>query len=227
MVDDRKQESLETYFRGFTAEELEGVKAAAMDMWDPYIAATKAHVPQAEEKIVFDRFHVTRLVSVAVDKVRRQEHKALIAHGDERLKGTKFLWLANKENVPEWRQEEFDAIRKGNLRTGRAWAIKEVLRQFWNYTYAGWAQKFFNRWYFWATHSRLPPIIKAAKTLKAHLPNMLTYFKHRISNATSEGLNSKIQIVKQMACGFRNRDHYKLAIYFHGGGLDLYPAEAL
>ena len=142
------------------------------------------------------------------------EHKILTADGDERLKGTKHLWLANEENVPEWRREEFDVIRKGNLRTGRAWAIKEALRQSWNYTYGAWAEKFFKRWYFWATHSKLAPIIKAAKTLKAHLPNMLTYFKHRISNATSEGLNSKIQIVKQMACGFCNRDHYKLAIYF-------------
>lgn len=224
VVDDRKQESLEAYYQQFTAEDLAGVKAAAMDMWDPYIAATRAYIPQAEEKIVFDRYHVTRLVSDAVDKVRRQEHKLLAAQGDERLKGTKFLWLANEENIPEWRQGEFDAIRKENLRTGRAWAIKEALREFWNYTYRGCAEKFFNRWYFWATHSRLGPIIKAAKTLKGHLPNILTYFKHRISNATAEGLNSKIQMVKEMACGFRNREHYKLAIYFHCGGLDLYPA---
>ena len=223
VVDDRRQKSLEAYYEQFTPEELQGVKAMAMDMWDPYIAATQAYVPKAEEKIVFDRYHVTRLVSDAVDKVRRQEHKILAARGDERLKGTKYLWLANEENIPEWRHEEFDAIRKGNLRTGRAWAIKESLRDFWNYTYKQCAQKFFRRWYFWATHSRLAPMIKAAKTLKGHLPNILTYFKHRICNATAEGLNSKIQMIKQMACGFRNRDHYKLAIYFHCGGLDLYP----
>jgi transposase len=183
-------------------------------------------VPKADEKIVFDRFHVTRLVSEAVDKVRRQEHKILTAQGNEALKGTKYLWLANQENVPECKKEEFDAIRKEHLRTGRAWAIKEALRKFWSYKYRGCAEKFFNRWYFWATHSRLGPIIKAAKTLKAHLANMLTYFKHRISNATAEGLNSKIQMVKEMACGFRNREHYKAAIYFHCGGLDLYPASA-
>jgi transposase len=143
VVDDRKQQSLEEYFREFTDEELAGVKAAAMDMWDPYIAATKAHVPQADEKIVFDRFHVTRRVREALDKVRRQGHKVLAARGDDRLKGTKHLWLANQENVPEWRREEFDAIRQSNLRTGRAWAIKEALRQLWNYTYAAWAEKFF------------------------------------------------------------------------------------
>jgi len=226
VVDDRTQESLEKYYGQFTEEELAGVKAAAMDMWDPYIAATRAYVPKADEKIVFDRFHVTRLVSEAVDKVRRQEHKILASQGNETLKGTKHLWLANQENVPECRKEEFDAIRKEDLRTGRAWAIKEALRRFWRYKSAGWAEKFFNRWYFWATHSRLGPIVKAAKALKSHLANILTYFKHRISNATAEGLNSKIQMVKEMACGFRNREHYKLAIYFHCGGLDLYPASA-
>ena len=224
VVDDRTQESLETYYRQFTEPERREVTALAMDMWDPYIAATRAYIPEADLKIVFDRYHVTRLVTEAVDKVRRQEHKLLAAQGDERLKGTKYLWLANEENIPEWRQEEFAGIRTANLRTGRAWAIKEALREFWRYTYTKCAAKFFQRWYFWATHSRLAPMIKAAKTLKQHLANILTYFKHRINNATAEGLNSKIQMVKEMACGFRNREHYKLAIYFHCGGLDLYPA---
>jgi len=223
VVDDRTQESLESYFRQFTEGEREQVKALAMDMWDPYIQATKAYIPEASTKIVFDRFHVTRLVSDAVDKIRRQEHKMLAADGDESLKGTKHLWLANQENIPEWRNEEFDNVRRLNLQTGRAWAMKEALRNFWRYVYAKCAEKFFNRWYFWATHSRLAPMVKAAKTLKEHLPNILTYFKHRITNATAEGLNSKIQMVKEMACGFRNREHYKLAIYFHCGGLDLYP----
>jgi transposase len=223
VADDRTQESLESYLRQFSTEELAGVRAVALDMWEPYINAVENYIPQAQDKIVFDRYHVTRLVTEAVDKIRRQEHKILIARGDERLKGTKHLWLANQENVPEWRQEEFAAIRRGNLRTARGWAIKESLRDFWTYTYTKWAEKYFRRWYFWATHSRLPPIMAAAKTLKRHLRGILTFFKHRITNATAEGLNSKIQMVKEMACGFRNREHYKLAIYFHCGGLDLYP----
>jgi transposase len=223
MVEDRQQESLERYYRQFTEEERASVKAVAMDMWDPYIAATRAYIPQAEEKIVFDHFHVTRQVTEALDKVRRQEHKALMVQGDEQLKRTRHLWLANRENVPEWRQEEFAAIRKANLKTGRAWSIKESLRKFWHYRYPKSALGYFRRWYYWATHSRLVPIVKAAKTLEKYLPNIMTYFKHRISNAAAEGLNSKIQMVKEMACGFRNREHYRIAIYFHCGGLSLYP----
>lgn len=223
VIEDREQASLESYYGQFNDKEREKVKAVAMDMWDPYIAATRAYIPQAEDKIVFDRFHVTRQVTEAVDKVRRHEHKALMAQGDETLKKTKYLWLANKENIPEWRKEEFVAIKGMNLKTGRAWAIKESLRKFWTYHYPKNALTYFKRWYFWATHSRLDPMIKAAKTLERHLANIMTYFKHRITNATAEGLNSKIQMVKLMACGFRNRDHYRTAIYFHCGGLDLYP----
>lgn len=223
VADNRQQESLEQYYCQFTAEELSQINAITMDMWDPYIAATKAYVADAEGKIVFDKFHVVRIVTEAVDKVRRKEHKMLTAKGDDRLKGTKHLWLYNQEKVPEWRKAEFDAIRGSDLKTGRAWAIKESLRRFWKFCYPKRAEAFFRRWYFWATHSRLSPMIGAAKTLKRHLPNIMTYFKHRVSNAMVEGLNSKIQMVKEMACGFRNRDHYKTAIYFHCGGLALYP----
>ena len=206
----------------FSKEDLKGIKDIVMDMWDPYIAATKAFVPDAEDKIVFDRFHVMQQVTSAVDKVRRQEHKKLMAEGDDRLKGTKHLWLMNEEKIPDWRKEEFDEIRKTELKTSRAWAIKESLRRFWGYSYPKNAEKYFKHWYFWATHSRLRPVIQAAKTLKRRLSNILTYFKHRITNAITEGLNSKIQMIKQMACGFRNREHYRKAILFHCGGLDLY-----
>jgi transposase len=223
VVDDRAQASLEAYYRQFTPEELQAIEAIAMDMWEPYILATHACVPDAATKIVFDRYHATTQVTKAVDKVRRQEHKVLQAQDDLRLKGTKYLWLRNAENVPEWRRAEFDAVKHAELKTSRAWAIKESLRRFWAYVYPKCAERYFTAWYFWATHSRLDPIIAAAKTLKRHLPNLLTYFTHRITNATTEGINSKIQMLKLMACGYRNREHYKTAIYFHCGGLDLYP----
>jgi len=223
VLDDRTQASLEAYYRQFTADELASIEAIAMDMWEPYILATQACVPEAARKIVFDKYHAIRTITAAVDQVRRQEHKALQAQDDDRLTGTKPLWLWNEENVPEWRRAEFDALKHAELKTSRAWAIKEALRGFWNYVYPKRAARYFAAWYFWATHSRLAPMIKAAKTLKRHLPNLLTYFRHWITNATSEGINSKIQTIKLMACGYRNREHYKTAILFHCGGLDLYP----
>jgi transposase len=86
-----------------------------------------------------------------------------------------------------------------------------------------WAKRHWQQWYFWATHSRLAPVIETARLIHRHLPNILTYFTHPIINAVSEGLNSKIQTIKKRAYGFRNREHFKTAIYFHCGGLKLYP----
>src|SRR5271157_3378464 len=84
-----------------------------------------------------------------------------------------------------------------HLKTGRAWAIKESLRDLWAYQRKGWALRHWKRWYFWATHSRLKPVVKVARMIQGHFDNVMTYFDHRITNATSEGLNSKIQTIKK------------------------------
>ena len=83
-------------------------------------------------------------------------------------------------------------LKGANLKTARAWALKESLRELWDCRNERHGAAFWKRWYFWATHSRLPPMIAAAKTIAKHLPNVLTYVKHPISNAMAEGLNSKV-----------------------------------
>ena len=223
VCDDREQESLEKYYRQFKPEVLQKVEAVTMDMWDPFIAATRMHIPDAEQKIVFDRYHVMRLVTTAVDTVRKQEHQELMKQKIDVLKGTKYLWLWNEENVPDYRREEFEQLRGMDLKVCRARAIKENLRNLWSYHTIGWMRRFFNDWFRWATHSRLTPIIKAAYSIKTHIENILTYAKLHITNALGESLNSKIEKVKRIACGYRNRAHYRIAIFFHCGGLDLYP----
>lgn len=222
--EERTEESLAAYFRAFTEEQRAGIAAISLDMWPAYINACQMHVPQAEGKMVFDRFHIMQHVGQGVDRVRKQEHKELLQQGDATLSRSKYLWLYSAENMPAAAQARFEQIRHGNLKTARAWAMKESLREMWSYTSAGWARRFWDRWYFWATHSRLAPMIEKAKLIARHLPNILTYFTHRITNAVAEGLNSKIATVQKRACGFRNRDHFKIAVYFHCGGLDLYPA---
>jgi transposase len=222
--EERKETSLAAYFEVFPKESRERIEAISLDMWPAFINACRANVPGAEDKMVFDRFHIMRHVLDAVDKVRKQEHKARMKAGDDTLARSKYLWLTNPENMKEPSKERFDELRTMELKTGRAWAIKESLRQLWSYRTTGWATRFWQRWYFWATHSRLAPIVAAAKLIARHLPNVLTYFKHRITNAVAEGLNSKIATVQKRACGYRNPDHFKIAVYFHCGGLNLYPA---
>lgn len=223
VTDNNSQESLEGYYRQFSEEERTTVKAVTMDMWAPFIAATRNYIPESESKIVFDRFHVMKGVSKAVDTVRKEENRWFIERGYDYLKGTKYLWLWNRENIPQWRKSEFRELKNTDLDVARAWAIKENLRHLWDYVSEPWARKFFKRWYFWATHSRLSPLIAAAKTVKNHFENILTYVHHRLTNAVAEGLNSKIEKVKRLACGYRNRAHYRAAIYFHCGGLELLP----
>jgi len=224
IADERTQASLAEYFERLTPEQKATIQAVAMDMWPAYIQATLTHVPGAAEKIVFDRYHIMAHMGKAVDTVRKQEHRTLHAAGDETLTGSKYLWLYAGENVPEAHQDRFLELQQRHLKTGRAWALKETLRVLWSYTRQAWARRFWQRWYLWATHSQLPPVVKVARLIKRHLPNVLTYCTHPITNAVSEGLNSKIQTIKKRAYGFRNKEHFKTAIYFHCGGLQLYPA---
>jgi transposase len=223
LADERKESSLDGYFDRFSPEQLAGIEAVGMDMWEPYANSVRSHLDDADDKIVFDRFHIMKYVVGAVDTVRKQENRALVASGDRSLTGSKYLWLYSAENLPTRHHSRFDELRRGDLKTSRAWAIKENLRYFWEYQRRGWAEKHWKSWYFWATHSRLNPIMEVARTLKRHLPGLLAFFDHRITSAGAEGLNSRIQAIRVSARGYRNRDNFKTAIYFHCGGLDLYP----
>jgi len=224
IADERRQESLDGYFERLSPEQRAAIEAVALDMWDPYLRSIRAHLEDADHKIVFDRFHVMGHIGKAVDSVRKRENRALRAGGDDTLVGSKYLWLYSKENLPERQRERFAALRDADLKTGRAWAIKENLRLLWSYHRRGWGERHWRSWYFWATHSRLAPVIEVARMLRRRLAGILSYFDHRITNAASESLNSRIQAIRVAARGFPNRDHFKTAIYFHCGGLDLYPA---
>ena len=113
------------------------------------------------------------------------------------------------------------------LKVGRAWALKDMFSELWEYTYEKSAKNFFKKWYWWATHARLKPMAKVAKTIQDHLPNILTYLRHRITNAVAEGINSKIQQIKSAARGFRNFYNYRIAILFHCGKLNMYLHKSL
>lgn len=221
VVPERTRKAADTLWAAIPEAQRQGVAAVAVDMWEPYLEATRAAVPRAA--IVHDKFHCAKELNKAVDLVRRREHRELKRAGDETLVKTKYLWLKNPQNWTEHQRERFHSLKLDTLKVGRAWAIKEAFADFWDYHYAGSARKFFDRWYFWATHSRLAPIVDAAKTLKRHLPGLLAYTKHRITNAVAEATNATIQLTKANARGYRNFAQYRIAILFHCGKLDLYP----
>lgn len=197
------------------------VQAVAIDMSAALIHCAGTELPNAE--VVHDRFHISKHLSDAVDKVRRQEHRNLSAKGNSLLTGSKYLWLRNPDTLAEDQIEQLRGLRQADLKTARAWALRENFRTFWTYRRAGWAIKFFEQWYSWAIRSRLDPMIKVAKMIKRHLPNIVTWFKHRISNGLAEGFNSVIQSLKTAARGFRNFVNYRLRILFACGRLRMSP----
>jgi transposase len=221
VTEGRDEEAADGLWKGIPAEQTQQIEAVAVDMWPAFANSVKTNAPQAE--IVHDRFHISKHLNEAVDQVRRQEHKTLKHSGLETLTGSKQLWLYNPENLNEDQWLKFEPLQQSELKTSRAWAIKEQFRWFWEYRYAGNAQKFFTRWYGWAARCRLKPVIKVAKMLKKHLAHILSYFRHRITNAMSEGFNSRIQSIKSQARGFRAFENYRTRILFYCGKLDLMP----
>ena len=200
------------------------ITGVALDMWAAYAKAAETHAPQAV--IVHDRFHLSKHLNQAVNSVRKQEHAILLKQGDERLTGSRQMWLFNLENLREQDVEYFNMLKELNLKTARAWGIKELFRQFWECASTEEASDFFKRWYAWAARCRLAPIIKVAKSFRKHLPRILSYFQQRITNAMSEGFNSKIQQLKHAARGFRNFANFRIRILCFCGKLQLLPPKA-
>jgi transposase len=221
VVEERTAEAAGQLWDTLSPEQKQGVEAVAVDMWEPFIQTIQTQLPEAD--IVHDKFHVSSYLGEAVDKVRRQEHKELLAQGDETLKGTRQLWLYNPQNFSPEQAEEFSALKDLQLKVARAWAAKELFSKFWEYQEEGWARRFFKDWFGWVSRSRLKPVVEVAQMLKRHLDNLLTYLKHHITNAVTEGLNSKIQSLKSAARGFRNFQNYRIRILFFCGKLNLYP----
>lgn len=223
VADDRRETSLDRFYESLSPAEREGIEVVCMDMWRPYISSTRRYVPDADEKIAFDKFHVAKQLGDAVDKVRRREQKALRAEGRDVLTGTRYFWLENPQNMDQDRWEQFEPLRNSVLKTARAWAIKELAMMLWGYVRRGWARRAWQRWLGWALRSRLQPVRTVAWTIRKYLWGIINAIIYRVTNATAEGINSRIQQIKRTACGYRNRERFRNAIYFHLGGLDLYP----
>ena len=221
VAEDRSAESCDKLWSSLKESQKRGVLAVATDFWQAFRNSIREQVPQAE--IVHDHFHISQYLVEAVDLVRRRENRELSKLGDDSLKGTRQLWLYNSEKLDPDESQRIQHAQQAAMKTGRAWAIKEMFRDFWTYQSATWAKKFFARWYSWAIRSRLKPIKDVAKMLKKHLQGLLAYFRHRITNAQSEGFNSRVQAIKSAARGFRSFENYRTRILFYCGKLDLMP----
>ncbi len=218
---DRTKESATTLLSMLPEQRRNEVAAVAVDMWVPFMTVAGTTLPNVA--IVHDKFHIVSYLTNMVDEVRRKENETLRAAGIDDLVGSRYTWLHNPHNWSEKDKATFYALQSKGLKIARAWAIKETLLELWTYCDDKLAQSFFKKGYWWATHSRLKPVISVAKMLKNHLDNIMIYLKYHITNASAEGFNSKIQSIKSAAREFRNFENYRVSILFHCGKLNLYP----
>ena len=190
------------------------IKRVACDMSAAFIKGVNDHLPDAE--ITFDRFHLTKIVNDAVDRVRREE-----VFTCEALKKTRFLWLTNPSGLSRAQRARIFNLSWQNLKTARAYQIRLAFQEFFSKPTAEKGEAFLKQWYFWATHSRLPPIIRAAKTIKDHWDGVLTWFSTRITTGLLEGFNSLIQAAKARARGYRSDKNLIAMAYLIAGKLPL------
>jgi len=219
--DGRGEEGLNGFWEWLGTEGCARIKAVSMDMGQPYQNSTRRYCQNAE--LIFDPFHIMKMLNKALDDVRRLE--AVMGTGEARtaLKKTRQLWLWGEENLPQRHAARFEDLKQSTLKTARAWRLKELWRTFRRCLDAEDGRAFFKEWYKLAMISKLEPIKKVARTLKTHLAGIVSIFTHGFCNAVAEGVNSRIQLLVQKACGYRNRERLKTDILFHFGGLNLNP----
>jgi transposase len=191
------------------------ITEASLDMSPAFIKGITAELPNAS--LTFDKFHLVGLVNDAVDEVRRLERKL---HPE--LSGSRYIWLKNPANLTvnqKNRLAGFDLTRC-HLKTARAYQIRLAFQDLYTQP-PDKAEAYLNKWYFWATHSRIQPIIDAAKTIRRHQEGVLRWFTSKINNGILEGINSLVQAAKAKARGYRSNRNFATIIYLIAGKLDL------
>ncbi len=191
----------------------EAISEVCIDMSPAFIKGVGEKLPKAA--ITFDKFHAVRIVNDAVDMVRRAEQKR-----ESLLRGTRYIWLRNPDNLSERQRETLDELPTRHLKTGRAYQIRLAFQDLYRQPTEA-AVAYLRKWYFWATHSRLDPMIEAARTIKRHWDGILRWFDSKVANGLIEGINSLVQAAKAKARGYRSMRNLKAMIYLLAGKLDL------
>jgi len=227
VMPDRTEESLLSFYRAWKPARLANIQMVTMDMWGPYKTATMKMVPMAHEKIIHDRFHVAMHMGKAVDRVRIEEHRALMESRDDSLKGTKHWWLYGQENLPRHLLQGLANLVASDLKTAQAWTIKEHLRHLWSMKTVETARAYANAWVKAAKATGLKPVVAVADLVLSHLDQIINFARNAVTNAGAEGINSVVMTIQRAARGYRTWKNFRMSILFFCGGLALYPGRAV
>jgi len=191
------------------------IKDASCDMSPAFIKGVKEYLPEA--KITFDKFHIVKIINEAVDQVRREEIAS-----QPILTKARYVLLKNENNLTNSQRKKLEELRlsKLNLKSIRALHIRENFQEIYKAPTEEEFETLLKQWYFWATHSRLAPMIKSAKTIKNHWDGVLEWKKSQINNGILEGLNSIVQAAKAKARGFRTFRNFRIVVFLLTGNLN-------
>ena len=208
----RDQEHLDAFFEEMGQKRSQRIRLAVMDMWRPFRNSVQDNAPHAE--IVYDKFHILKHLSDALDQVRRMEYRR-VADKDKRfIKGQRYTLLSRQANLDLDGRRSLHLLLKANKRLNRAYLLKESFGQLWGYHNPTWARKFFENWKSQLRWSRLMPYMQFIKLVENHWDGIVSYCRpdHKVSLGFMEGLNNKIRVIQRRSYGIRDLDYLKLKV---------------
>lgn len=208
----RGEEEFKPFFREMGAERCKSIELAVMDMWKPFRNVTREFAPQA--KIVYDKFHILKHLSDALDEVRRQEYKRVSEKNKGFIKGQRYTLLSHKANLDIDGRRALRILLKANRRLNKAYILKETFEQLWGYDSPAWSRKFFENWKSQLRWSRLEPYRKFARMIERHWDGIEVYCRpeNKVSLGFMEGLNNKIRVIQRRAYGIKDLEYLRLKV---------------
>lgn len=207
----RKEKTLDKFFVELGEEKTKNIELFVSDMWDPYIASIKKNCPRVE--IVFDKFHVLKKINDALDKVRRKEFAQADDKERKEMLHKRFLILARSKNLKPEKKDDLKFLMKKNRRLYKAYLLKEQIADIFNEDNENDAYWRIIDWMENVRKSKIEELIKCLKTISRYFYGIYNYFKYKVTNAQSEGFNTKVNIIKRRAYGFSDLEYFKLKIF--------------
>jgi transposase len=215
-------DTLHRFFDDLGPERTANLTDVTMDMSQAYISVVQQRAPQA--RITFDRFHVSKLASDALDKLRRSEVRLITDLLEaKKLKGLRYALLKNPWNLTPIQEGRISDLPKVNRRIYHGHLFKEALAHLLDCKQPWRARRLLHRWISWAQRSRLAPFVKLSRTLKKHQDGIIAYVESGLSNGRVEGLNNKTRLITRRAFGFHGSNALAAMIYLCCGGIELNP----
>jgi transposase len=211
---DRSEASMDLFFQWLGPKKCKGIRLAVMDMWKAFRSSTlkEGNAPQAS--ILYDKFHVLRHLNEALDKVRKSEYARLSGEDRRFIKGQKYTLLSHWANLTQEGRQSLKLLFAANKRLNKAYLLKEMFGQLWDYKRAGWARRFFEQWKAALKWQRLGPFEKFAQMIEDHWDGIVLYCQeeNQVALGFVEGLNNKIRVIQRRAYGLRDEEYLRLKV---------------